>query len=118
MANSTRPGTTGKYRTRPRSRPPSLMSVSSDIAQGLFTKSLHDGDPHPVGTGAIRRSIGILHTGKFHSEARDIDPVASGEALIGGVRPLQEIGDIGQNLRITEREILAQNGEFLVAFRK
>ena len=39
------PGNSGAC---PRSRLPSLMSVSSDIAQGLFTKSLHDGDPHHV----------------------------------------------------------------------
>src|SRR5512135_1420433 len=92
------------------------MSVSSDIAQGLFSKSLHDGGTQDVRVyphGPVRRSMGELH-----GEPRDIDSVACGVAFVRGVRPLQEIGDVAQDLVVAEGKVLVQDGQFLIALRK
>ena len=71
----------------------------------------------------IRSKFGVhgpigTYARQLHGEPRDIDAVAGGIAFVGGVRPLQEIGDVGQDLAVAEGKILVQDGQFLIALRK
>src|SRR5262245_4154198 len=91
MANSTRPGTTGKYRSRPRSSEPALISASRDIAQGLFAQRLFDGLANRALSGAA--DLGA----QLHRKSGDVDSVANGITLIGGVSLLEKIGDVIQD---------------------
>ncbi len=63
--------------------------------------------------GPVFRSMAELHR-----KPRDIDSVAGGVAFVGGVRPLQKIGDVAQDLAVAEGQVLVQNGQFLIALRK
>jgi len=51
-------------------------------------------------------------------EARDVDAVAHGVALVGRVRLLEKVGDVLQKALLAEGQILAQNLVLLVALRK
>src|SRR5258706_3325515 len=95
-ANSSFPGTTGKYVNRPRVRLPgsgSDGSRSSGIAQRFFAERFHDG-------GLERRRLMAAVGGQafqLNGETPDIDAVAHGVALVGGVRLLQKFGHVSEN---------------------
>ena len=66
----------------------------------------------------VRQCQTVFHALQLHGETRDIDAVADGVALVGGVRLLQEIGDVIQDLLVAERQVLLQDRVLLVALRK
>src|SRR5260221_714378 len=92
-ANSSRPGTTRKNVKRPRCKLPKSgreNAGSFDISQGLFAQRFDDG-------GFERRRLMILLGRKalqLDGEPPDVDAVAHGVALVGGMRLLQKIGDV------------------------
>ena len=71
---------------------------------------------------AMRRISGptalVASLAQLHGEARDVDAVARGVALVGGVRLLEKIGDVVQNMFVAEGQIFVQDREFFVPFRK
>ena len=52
---------------------------------------------------------------QLHREARDVDAVAHGVALVRAVRFLEKIGDVLEDLFLTERQIFLEDLIFLVA---
>src|SRR4051812_20686482 len=84
IANSRRPGTTGKYVKRPRLRLPgsgSGRSISPGIAQRFLSQDLHHRDLERLFL------VGALGGQAFQLDRipRDIDAVARGVALVGGM---------------------------------
>ncbi len=55
---------------------------------------------------------------QFKGKAGDIDAIADGIAFVGGMRLLQEIGDVLQDVIGRKWQILAQNSQFLFTFGK
>src|SRR5438128_5475068 len=91
MANSSFPGTTGKYVNRPRFRLPGSGndgSRSSGIAQRFFAERFHDGR---LERRRLMAAVGG-QTLQFNGETPDIYTVAHGVALVGGVSLLQKFG--------------------------
>src|SRR5579871_4525268 len=115
MANSSRPGTTGKYVKRPRFRLPasgSRRSISPDIAQRFLSQHLNDGDFQGLGLVGPLRGQAL----QLDGETGYVDAVANRVSLVGGVRHLQEIGHVSQNSLLGERKILFENVVLFVAF--
>src|SRR4029077_9805263 len=69
--------------------------------------------------GGFERLAFVLGLGgeacKLNGEAPDVDAVPRGIALIGGMRPLQEIGDVIQNAIFGERQVLLEDEILFVA---
>src|SRR5436309_12053971 len=108
MANSRRPGATGKYVKRPRLRLPgsgSGRSISPGIPQRFLSQDLHHRDlERLLFVRPLRREAFQLN-----GITRDVDAVARRVALVGGVRHLEKIGDVLQDSLLREREVLLQN---------
>src|ERR1041384_4715382 len=108
IANSSRPGTTGKYVNRPRCRLPGSGNgrpVSPGIAQGFLSQHLDHrnfkrlGFVCPLGGQALH----------LDREARDVDAVTHGVALVRSVRHLEEIGDVIQDSFLGEGQVLPKD---------
>src|ERR1041384_5890274 len=88
IANSRRPGTTGKYVKRPRCRLPGSgdgRPVSPCIAQGFLSQHLdRRGFMRPLRGQALQ----------LDGEAGNVDAVARRVTFVGSVRHLEEIGDV------------------------
>src|SRR5579884_880686 len=117
MANSIRPGTTGRYVRLPRQRlPASFAGWSADgyIAQCFFAqrfdyrRAQHEPQIAPAVVGA--QQLG--------GKARDVDAVAHRVALLAGMRLLQKIGDVVQDLLVAEGQVFLENRVLLVPLRK
>src|SRR5574340_420144 len=112
-ANSSRPGTTGKYVRRPRRRLPASgtsRSISPGITQRFLPECLKNGRLY----GFELRDSPRFHVFQLEGEARDVDAVAHRIALVGGVGLLQEIGHVVKNAVVGERQVLAQDVVLLV----
>src|SRR5690348_15243918 len=102
-ANSSFPGTTGKYENRPRFRLPGSGndgSRSSGIAQRFFAERFHDR------RFERRRFMAAVGGQAFqlNGETPDVDAVAHGIALVGGVRLLQKFGHVSEYAVLGERQ--------------
>src|SRR5579862_514642 len=117
IANSSLPGTTGKYVKRPRSKLAASgngRSISPDMTQRFFPQSVQD--------RRLERLVLVATLGRERAQldrkAANVDAVAHRVALVGGVSLLQEIGDVIQNAVLGERQIFLEDLEFLIALRK
>src|SRR5580704_9488417 len=106
MANSRRPGTTGRYESWPRVRLDQSGSDpgSPDIPQSLLAQSLDQRGFEGV--------LFMLDAGRQALEldrvARNVDAIANAVALIGGMRLLQEVGDVLQDAVLRERNVFLE----------
>src|SRR5262249_10875266 len=117
MANSRRPGTTGKYVKRPRRRLAKSGSGGSDapgIPQRLLPEHLHHGDLEGLGFVSPLRGQAL----QLDGESRDVDAVPHGVALVGSVGHLEEIGDVVENALLGEGQVLAKDVQLLVPLRE
>src|SRR5437762_4560865 len=114
MANSSFPGTTGKYVNRPRCRLPGSGndgSRSSGITQRFFAERLHDG------RFERRRLMAAVGGQAFqlNGETPDIDAVTHSVALVGGVSLLQKFGHVSEDAVLGERQIFLEDLVLFVA---
>src|SRR5207249_3181199 len=93
----------------PRSRLPASSAMG--IAQGFLAHDLEHGGLEGL---PLVRWVGG-ETGELDGEASDVDSIPRRVALVGGVRALEEIGDVIQNVILGERQILLENLVLFVA---
>src|SRR5947209_5483318 len=96
IANSSRPGATGKYVKRPRFRLPgsgSGRSISPGIAQRFLSQDLHHRDLERLLLVSPLRGEAF----QLDGVSRDVDAVARRVALVGRVRHLQKVRDVLKN---------------------
>src|SRR5438270_13962651 len=117
MANSTFPGTTGKYVNRPRFRLPgsgSGRSISAGISQSFFPQHLDQGNLQGL---SFMRPL-CRQTLQLDGKPRNVDAVANGVPLVGGVGHLQEVGDVRENSLLREWEVFLEDMKLLVTLRE
>src|SRR5688572_26201265 len=108
-ANSSRPGSTGKYF---RFSMESSRSHRPRVAHRLVAKHLLNRVAQRLGARPFARGD------QLRSEARKIDAVADGVALVGRMGHLQEVRYVLQDAVFGKRQVLFQNAHLFIAFGK
>src|SRR5215469_10255112 len=91
---------------------------SRDITKGLIAERLQNRGAEQVRFLVLGTEQTLLHSLQLHHEPGDVDAVAYRISFVGGMRLLEEIGDVVQYVFLAEGEVFLEDRVFFVPFWK
>src|SRR6202451_2746267 len=87
-----------------------------DISQRLIPEGFENGRAHQKPLVALAgKNLSVFQTLKLHHKTRDVDAIANRVGLVGGMRLLQKLSHIIEDLLFAERHVFLENRVLFVA---